>query len=132
MAALEGLLQLGDATVRQRAVSLLDDPDVEVRAAALRVVLADPQSPDYARAQQYWEAMLDTPDAATQIAALSIMAEVPETPLQGRVYRALDHAEVEVRHTALSGVAETRHGRTRHRPGFCLAAGAGGGRCREP
>jgi HEAT repeat protein len=45
--------------------------------------------------------MLDTPDAATQIAALSIMAEVPEIPLQGRVYRALDHAEVEVRHTAL-------------------------------
>jgi HEAT repeat protein len=101
MAALEGLLQLGDATVRQHAVSLLDDPDVEVRAAALRVVLADPQSPDYARAQQYWGAMLDTPEAATQIAALSIMAEVPETPLQGRVYRALDHAEVEVRHAAL-------------------------------
>ncbi|HSX79932.1 MAG TPA: cyclic nucleotide-binding domain-containing protein, partial [Candidatus Saccharimonadia bacterium] len=101
MAALEGLLRVGDATVRQLAVSLLDDPDVEVRAAALRVVLAEPQSPDYARAQQYWEAMLDTPDAATQIAALSIMAEVPETPLQGRVYRALDHVEVEVRHAAL-------------------------------
>ena len=101
MAALQGLLQLGDATVRQRAVSLLDDPDVEVRAAALRVVLADPQSPDYVRAYQYWEAMLDTPDTATQIAALSIMAEVPETSLQGRVYRALDHAEVEVRHSAL-------------------------------
>jgi HEAT repeat protein len=101
MAALEGLLQLGDATVQQHAVRLLDDPDVEVRAAALRVVLADPQSPDYARAQQYWEAMLDTPDAATQLAVLSIMAEVPETPLQGRVYRALDHAEIEVRHTAL-------------------------------
>jgi HEAT repeat protein len=101
MAALEGLLKLGDATVRQHAVSLLDDPDVEVRAAALRVVLADPQSPDYARAYQSWEAMLDTPDAATQIAALSMMAEVPETPLQGRVYRALDHAEVEVRHAAL-------------------------------
>ena len=101
MAALEGLLRVGDATVRQLAVSLLDDPDVEVRAAALRVVLAEPQSPDYARAQQYWEAMLDTSDAATQIAALSIMAEVPETPLQGRVYRVLDHAEVEVRHAAL-------------------------------
>ena len=101
MAALQGLLQLGDATVRQRAVSLLDDPDVEVRAAALRVVLADPPSPDYVRAYQYWEAMLDTPDTATQIAALSIMAEVPETSLQGRVYRALDHAEVEVRHSAL-------------------------------
>ena len=101
MAALEGLLRLGDATVRQHAVNLLDDPDVEVRAAALRVILADPQSPDYARAQQYWEAMLDTPDTATQVAALSIMAEVPETPLQGRVYRALDHTEVEVRHAAL-------------------------------
>src|SRR6266581_1511077 len=101
MAALEGLLQLGDATVRQHAVRLLDDPDVEVRAAALRVVLAEPQSPDYARALQYWEAMLDTPDVAAQIAALSIMAEVPETPLQGRVYRALDHAEVEARHAAL-------------------------------
>jgi len=101
MAALEGLLQLGDATVRQHAVRLLDDPDVEVRAAALRVVLAEPQSPDYARAQQYWEAMLDTPEAATLIAALAIMAEVPETPLQGRVYRALDHAEVEARHAAL-------------------------------
>ena len=101
MAALEGLLHLGDATVRQHAVSLLDDPDVEVRATALRVVLAEPQSPDYARAQQYWEAMLDTPDAATQIAALSIMAEVPETPIHGRVYRALDYAEVEVRHAAL-------------------------------
>jgi HEAT repeat protein len=101
MAALAGLLQLGDATVRQRAVSLLDDPDVEVRAAALRVVLTDPQHPDYARAYQHWEAMLDTPDAATQIAALSLMAEVPETSLQGRVYRALDHAEAAVRHAAL-------------------------------
>src|SRR5215813_11455408 len=101
MAALEGLLQLGDATVRQHTVNLLDDPDVEVRTTALRVVLADPQSPDYARAQQYWEAMLTTSDAATQIAALSIMAEVLETPLQGRVYRALDHAEVEVHHAAL-------------------------------
>src|SRR5262249_31150017 len=101
MAALEGLLQLGDATVQQYAVSLLDDPDVEVRAAALRVGLAEPQNPDYARAYQSWEAMLDTPDAATQVAALSIMAAIPETPLQGRVYRALDHAEVEVRHAAL-------------------------------
>src|SRR5262245_5824974 len=101
MAALEGLRQLGDATVRQYAVSLLDDPDVEVRAAALRVVLADPQSPDYARAYQSWEATLDTTEAATQIADPSIMAEVPETPIQGRVYRALDHAEIEVRHTAL-------------------------------
>ena len=102
MAALAGLLQLGDAAVRQRAVRLLDDPDVEVRAAALRVVLADPQHTDYSRAHQHWEAMFDTLDAATQIAALSLLAEVPETPLQGRVYRALDHAEVAVRHTALS------------------------------
>src|SRR5262249_24938616 len=101
MAALEGLLRLGDGTAGQHAVSPLDDPDIEVRAAAPRVVPAEPQSPDAARAQQYWEAMLDTPDAATQVAALSIMAEVPETPLQGRVYRALDHAEVEVRHAAL-------------------------------
>jgi len=101
MAALAGLLQLGDASVRQRAASLLDDPDVQVCAEALVVVLADPGNPDYARAQQRWEAMFDTPDAATQIAALSVMAEVPDTPLQGRVYRALDHADVEVRHTAL-------------------------------
>jgi CRP-like cAMP-binding protein/HEAT repeat protein len=101
MAALEGLLKLGDATVRQHAVSLLDDPDVEVRAAALRVVLANPQGADYARAYQSWEAMLDTPDTATQIAALSIMAEVPETPIHGRVYRALDSEELEVRHAAL-------------------------------
>lgn len=101
MAALDGLLLLRDAAVRQRAVSLLDDPDVQVRAAALVVVLADPQGPDYRRAHACWEAMFDTADTATQIAALSIMPEVPETPLQGRVYRALDHADVAVRHTAL-------------------------------
>src|SRR5215475_13367820 len=45
--------------------------------------------------------MLTTSDAATQLAALSIMAEVLEPPLQGHVYRALDPAEVEVRHAAL-------------------------------
>jgi len=101
MAALQGLLQLGDATVRQRAASLLDDPDVQVRAAALVVVLADPQGPDYARAYERWETMLNTADTATQCAALSVMAEVPETPLQGHVYRALDHADVAVRHAAL-------------------------------
>ncbi len=101
MAALAGLLQLGDASVRQRAASLLDDPDVQVCAEALIVVLAEPGSPDYARAQQRWEAMFDKPAAATQIAALSVMAKVPDTPLQGCVYRALDHADVEVRHTAL-------------------------------
>jgi len=101
MAALAGLLQLGDASVRQRAASLLDDPDIQVCAEALIVVLAEPGSPDYARAQQRWEAMFDTPAAATQIAALSVMAKVPDTPLQGCVYRALDHADVEVRHTAL-------------------------------
>ncbi len=101
MAALQGLLQLGDATVRQRAASLLDDPDVQVRAAALVVVLADPQGPDYGRAYQCWETMLNTTDTATQLAALAVMAEVPETPLQGHVYRALDHADVAVRHAAL-------------------------------
>jgi len=101
MAALHGLRQLGDTTVRQRAASLLDDPDVEVRAAALVVVLTDPRGPDYARAHQCWEAMLDAADTATQVAALSVMAEVPETSLQGRVYRALDHADVTVRHAAL-------------------------------
>lgn len=101
MAALDGLQRLGDATVRQRAGSLLDDPDVQVRAAALAIVLADPQGPDYARAHACWEAMFDTADAATQIAALSVIAEVPETPLQGRVYRALDHPDIAVRHAAL-------------------------------
>lgn len=101
MAALQGLRQLGDATVRQRAASLLDDPDVQVRAAALLVVLTDPQGPDYARAHRCWETMLNTADTATQLAALSVIAEVPETPLQGHVYRALDHVDVAVRHTAL-------------------------------
>ena len=45
--------------------------------------------------------MLDTPDVATQLAALSVLAEVPGTLLQGRVYRALAHADIAVRHTAL-------------------------------
>jgi HEAT repeat protein len=101
MAALEGLLQLGDATVRQQAADLLTDPDIQVRATALVAVLADPHGPDYARAYECWEAMLDVADPATQVAALGVLADVPETPLQGRVYRALDHADVTVRHAAL-------------------------------
>jgi HEAT repeat protein len=101
LAALHGLIQLGDSTARQRAVRLLDDPDVGVCAAAIHTILTDPQYPDARRARQRWESMLDTPDAATQIAALSVMAEVPDTPFQGRVYRALDHPDMAVRHTAL-------------------------------
>jgi len=101
LAALEGLLHIGDATIQQRAASLLDDPDMQVRATALRVILAAPQNPASARASQTWEAMLGATEAATQLAALSIMPDVPETALQGRVYRALDHADLEVRHTAL-------------------------------
>lgn len=101
LAALQGLLQLGESTVRQRAAHWLDDPDVEVCAAAITTILTTPQHPAIRQARHRWEIMLDTPDAATQIAAFSVMATVPETSLQGRVYRALDHPDMAVRHAAL-------------------------------
>lgn len=101
MAALAGLRQLRDTSIRQRAAVLLDDPDVQVCATALVIVLGDPNGPDYARAYQRWESMLRRAEPEIQMAALSIMAEVPDTPLHGRLYPALDHPQLSVRHTAL-------------------------------
>lgn len=101
MAALAGLRRLGDRSIRQRAAALLEDADVQVRAAALRLVLADPQGADYARAYQLWDMMLQAAAPTAQNAALAIMADVPDTPLHGRLYHALDHAQASVRHTAL-------------------------------
>src|SRR4029450_7385315 len=59
LAALAGLQRLGDPTLPQRAVAMLDDPDVQVQAAALALVLATPGTLAYTPAQHQWEAMLD-------------------------------------------------------------------------
>jgi HEAT repeat protein len=101
VAALTGLRRLKSATVRQHIATFLDDADVQVRAAALAMALANTTLPEHKRAQQVWDAMLDSDDTTAQIAALSIIAEVPDTSRQGRVYRALDHPQVEVRRAAL-------------------------------
>ena len=101
LAALAGLQRLGDPTLPQRAVAMLDDPDVQVQAAALAQVLATPGTLAYTPAQRQWEAMLDATDTTTYIAALSVFPSVPETPLQGRLYRALEHADPAVRCAAL-------------------------------
>ncbi len=99
IAAINGLRQLDDHTLRQRMEVTLEDPDVEVRAIALSMVLGSGNGS--AAAMQQWEAMLDTDDKATQIAALSVFATVPETPLQGRLYRALDQPDRDIRREAL-------------------------------
>ncbi|MEE8301305.1 MAG: HEAT repeat domain-containing protein, partial [Candidatus Tectomicrobia bacterium] len=101
MAAIAGLRQLEDPALRQKVVALLDDADMQVRAAALAVVLADSHTSEYEPAYEAWEAMLTSEDKATRIAAISIIAEVPETQLHGRLYHALDHADIEIRHEAL-------------------------------
>src|SRR5205823_13232534 len=101
LAALAGLQRLGDPTLPQRAVAMLNDPDVQVQAAALALVLAPPGGPAYALAQRQWEAMLDATETTTHIAALSVFPSVPETPLQERLYRALDHTDSAVRCAAL-------------------------------
>jgi len=101
MAAIAGLRRCGDATVQQRMVALLDDPDAPVRAAALAVVLGNPAGPEYARARQVWEAMLASEEQVAQRAALSIIPNVSEASLQGRLYRALDSSDLEVRREAL-------------------------------
>lgn len=102
MAALEGLRQLGDTTLPQRAVTLLDDADVEVRAMALSVVLGDSNNPEYARAYRLWEEMLDSTETATLVAALGIIADVPHAAMQGRLYRSLDHVDERVQYVALA------------------------------
>jgi CRP-like cAMP-binding protein/HEAT repeat protein len=104
LAALAGLQRLDDSTLPQRAVAMMDDPDVQVQAAALALVLATPTGPAYTPAQRQWEAMLDATDTTTYIAALSVFPSVPETSLQGRLYRALDHADTAVRCAALQAL----------------------------
>lgn len=101
LATLRGLMTLGDTTVQQRAVQLLDDADVEVCAAAITLILTDPEHPEAVQAQQRWMALLSAPEAESQIAALSVMASVPAPPFLARVYRALDHDDLRVRHAAL-------------------------------
>ena len=101
LAALDGLQRLGDTTLPQQVIAMLNDPEVQVQAAALALVLAAPGGPAYAQAQRQWEAMLDSSDTTTSLAALSVFPSIPETPLQGRLYRALDHADTAVRCAAL-------------------------------
>jgi CRP-like cAMP-binding protein/HEAT repeat protein len=104
LAALTGLRRLGDTTLPQRAVTLFDDADVQVQAAALALILAAPWEPAYAQAQRRWEAMLEATDLATHIAALSILPSIPQTSLQRHLYRALDHADISVRCAALQAL----------------------------
>ncbi|MGQ4808658.1 hypothetical protein NKDENANG_02046 [Candidatus Entotheonellaceae bacterium PAL068K] len=102
MAAMAGLRQLDDPTLPQRVLSLLDDPDVQVRAMALAVVLANSQGTEYDRAYRIWEGMLESEDKETQVAALSIIAEVQEASLQGYLYSGLGRADVDIRREILS------------------------------
>ena len=53
--------------MRQRVEGFLDDPEVEVRALALSIVLSDPSGPASERATHLWEAMLDADDKETQL-----------------------------------------------------------------
>lgn len=101
MAALAGLRQLGATVTPEQVERLLADDEEQVRAAALVLVLTNSQHPQYARAYQQWLEMFDTPAPRAQLAALSIVADIPDAAAHGRVYRALDHPEVEVRHAAL-------------------------------
>ncbi len=104
LAAIDGLRQLGDTTLVQRMSATLDDPDMQVRARALAVVLSQPPGAVTERAQQLWQTMLDAEDKETRIAALSVFAGVPETPLQGRLYRALDHPDPDISKAALDAL----------------------------
>jgi HEAT repeat protein len=111
LAALAGLQRLRDPMLPQRAGAMLGDPDVQVQAAALALVLATPGGPAYAAAQRQWEAMLDATDTTTYMAALSVFPSAPESPWQGRLYRALEHSDTAVRCAALRallGLAKTQ------------------------
>ena len=112
LAAMDGLRQLGDTTLVQHMSAVLDDPDMQVRARALAVVLSQPPGAATERAKQLWETMLEADDKATRIAALSVFAGVPETSLQGRLYRALDHADPDISRAALATLHQLAvHGR---------------------
>ena len=112
LAAIDGLRQLGDTTLAERMVTALHDPDVDVRARALSVVLNPPQGAAAERAQRLWEQMLDDEDKATRIAALSVFAGVPDTPLHSHLYRALDDADSDISEAALAALHElASHGR---------------------
>ena len=101
IAAINGLRQLGDSRIHQQMEASLNDPDMQVRATALSVVLGDASGIASESAMRLWETMLDADDKDTQLAALSVFASVPETPLQGRLYRALDQEDHDIRREAL-------------------------------
>jgi ATP/ADP translocase/HEAT repeat protein len=101
IAAIDGLRQLGDGRIHQQMEASLNDPDMQVRAMALSVVLGDARGVASESAMRLWETMLDADDKDTQLAALSVFASVPETPLQGRLYRALDQDDRDIRREAL-------------------------------
>ena len=101
IAAIDGLRQLGDGRIHQQMEASLNDPDMQVRAMALSVVLSDARGAASESAMRLWETMLDADDKDTQLAALSVFASVPETPLQGRLYRALDQDDPDIRREAL-------------------------------
>jgi HEAT repeat protein len=106
LAAIDGLRHLGDTTMAQYMVATLDDPDMQVRARAISVVLSQPQGAATERAKQLWGTMLDADDKDTRIAALSVFASVPETALQGRLYPALDHHDPDISRAALAALHE--------------------------
>ena len=106
LAAIDGLRQLGDTALAQRMSATLDDPDMQVRARALAVVLSQPPGATTERAHQLWKTMLDAEDKETRIAALSVFADVPAPPLQGQLYRALDHADPDLSRAALAALNE--------------------------
>jgi HEAT repeat protein len=100
VAAVNGLRHVRRPALRQQMEKLLDDPDVRVRAVALAVVLEETDGPVSGSALRLWEAMLDAPDKEAQIAGLSVFPSIPNSPLLRRVYRALDHADRDIRHEA--------------------------------
>lgn len=97
IAAVKGLRRLQDSALLQRVEALLDDADVQVRAAAIAVILEKVARPAAQQAYGIWEAMLDATDKETQIAALAVFPSIPDSPLLGRVYRALDAADLDIR-----------------------------------
>ena len=83
LAALAGLQRLGDTTLPQQVVAMLDDPEVQVQAAALALVLAAPGGPAYAQAQRQWEAMLDAPAIRRPTRRPVGVSQCPGDPVAG-------------------------------------------------
>lgn len=112
LAAFAGIHRLHAATALQDASALLADPDVQVQAAALALVLAHPEAPAYPQAQALWQTLCDNLTPAAQLAALTVCAQASVPERDAFLTQALAHPDVAVRCAALHvlrPLAETQH-----------------------